>query len=82
MKQFLVRHRKNLIFQAVYSGAVLSLFVYAVLRFLFYDFPMPVLEEIAFFLKTFLASSFLIATATGGSAWLYLGIKKMQRTHH
>jgi hypothetical protein len=78
MKQFLLRHRKNMLLQAVSSASILSLFVYAVLRCLFYEFPMTWDEEILFFLKTFLSSCFVISTATAGSAWFYRIFQQMK----
>ena len=71
MKQFFVRHRKNILLQSLYSGSILSLFVYAVVRILAFEFPMNWTEEIILFCKVMLSSSFLFATATGGLAWLY-----------
>jgi hypothetical protein len=78
MRQFFLRHRKNMLLRALYSGSILSLFIYAILRVLSYDFPMTWTEEITFFLKTFLCGCFLIATATGGSAWMYKLFLKMK----
>jgi hypothetical protein len=71
MKQFILRHRKNIWFQALSSASIISLCVYAILRCLFHEFPMAWLEEVSFFMKTFMASCLIISTATGGSAWLY-----------
>ncbi|HEX7846753.1 MAG TPA: hypothetical protein VF476_13205 [Chitinophagaceae bacterium] len=79
MKQFFFRHRRNMLLQALYSGSILSLFVYAVVRILAYEFPMSWIEEIFLFVKIMLASSFIIATATGGSAWMYRNVIKMLR---
>jgi hypothetical protein len=79
MKQSLLRYRKHMLLQALQSGSVLSLFVYATLRVLFYEFPMTWMEEVVFFLKTVLCSCFLIATATGGMTWLYRTIRVMTR---
>lgn len=77
MKQSLLRHR--FLLQALQSGTVLSLFVYATLRVFFYEFPMTWTEEVMFFLKTVFCSCFFIATATGGVAWLYRAIRMMNR---
>jgi hypothetical protein len=79
MKQFISRHKNNMLVQALSSGSILSIFVYIILRCLFYEFGMGWTEEIMFFIKTMLASSCIIATATGGSAWLYRGLVKMRR---
>jgi hypothetical protein len=67
-----------MLLQALNSSSIISLFVYAALRVLFYEFPMTWGEEIVFFLKTVFASCFLIATATAGSAWLHRGIEKLK----
>ena len=79
MKQFILRQRKTTIGKAISSGSILSLFIYGIFRCLFLEFPMTIGEELLFFAKTVLLSCFLIATATGGAAWLYRHIKKMQR---
>jgi hypothetical protein len=80
MRQSLLRRRHpHMLLQALHSGSILSLFVYAILRALFYEFPMTWGEEVVFFLKTVLTSCFLIATATGGSTWLYRTIRMMNR---
>lgn len=76
MKQFFIRRHKNLFIQALQSGSVISLFIYASLRCLFHEFPMSLTEEVLFFLKTAVASCFLIATAMTGSAWLYAAVVK------
>ena len=79
MKQFMLRHRKNIFAQALVSGGVLSLFIYAVLRILFFEFPMSWIEEISIFVKTTLLSSFLVFSATGGIAWAYRSLLKRMR---
>ncbi|HEX2629666.1 MAG TPA: hypothetical protein VHM26_11655 [Chitinophagaceae bacterium] len=80
MRQSLLRRRHpHMLVQALHSGSILSLFVYAILRALFYEFPMTWGEEALFFLKTVLVSCFLIATATGGATWLYRTLKLMNR---
>lgn len=75
----MLRHRKNIFAQALVSGGVLSLFVYVVLRILFLEFPMSWIEEVTFFLKTTLLSSFLVFSATGGTAWAYRSLLKRIR---
>lgn len=79
MKQFLLRHRKNMLLQALHSGGILSLFIYAVIRILAFDFPMNLKEEITLFVKIMAVSSFLIAAATGGAAWTYRNILRQSR---
>lgn len=78
MKQFIAQHRKSIMWQALQSGGVLSLCIYAIIRFTFYEFPMSWTEEAIFFLKTYFISCFLIATATGGSAWMYRSLIRMK----
>ena len=71
MKRFILRHRKSMLLQAIRSGSMLSLFVYAVIRILAYEFPMNWIEEFLLFGKILLVTCFLIITATVGSAWVY-----------
>jgi len=78
MRQFYLQHRKSILWQAIQSGSILSLFVYAIFRMLFYEFPMTGMEEGLYFVKVFLSSLFVIATATGGSALLYRSLVKMR----
>jgi len=78
MKQFYLQHRKSIAWQALQSGSILSLFVYAIFRMLFYEFPLSWTEEGLYFIKTFSGSLFLIATATGGAALLYRSLVKMK----
>jgi len=79
MKQFILRHRKNIFAQALISGGVLSLFIYAVFRILLFEFHMTWIGEITFFLKTNLLSSFLVFCATGGTALAYRSFLKRMR---
>ena len=78
MKQFFLRHRKSVLIQSLRSAGILSLFVYAVLRCLFFEFPMTWLEEAGFFFKVFIVTVFFITTATAGSALLYRSMLKMR----
>ena len=74
MKKMIVRNKETILVQALYSGSIVSLFIYVVLRGLFYEFPMSWGEEILFFTKTILGSCFLFVTATGipaGLCWLF-----------
>lgn len=64
---------------ALRSGSILSLFMYLVLRVLFYEFPMDWKEEILLFIKIFGSSCFLFALATAGSARLYREYVKMRK---
>ena len=73
MKKLIVRNKETILVQALYSGSIVSLFVYVVFRGLFYEFPMSWVEEISFFFKAILGSCFLFVTATGipaGLCWL------------
>ena len=71
MKKFYHQHRRNIMLQAYQSASVLSIFVYAIFRIIFYEFPMSWQSEASLFVKMFLSSSVIIATATGGIALLY-----------
>ena len=75
MKQFIIRNRKNILVQALYSGSIASLFIYMLFRCIFYEFPMSWIEEIMFFFRTILSSCFLFVSATGLPAGLHLLIQ-------
>ena len=78
MKNFFVRVRKTLAWQAIQSGMFLSLLIYLMLRTMFYEFPMTWSEEIAYFFKTILVSTIFISLCTGGMIYMYRGILKMR----
>ncbi len=71
--------RKTILWQAVRSGSILSLFVYAIFRLLFYEFHFSWKGETIFFLKIFSASCLLMVILTGGIAWFYGFILKIKR---
>lgn len=79
MKQFYIHHHQNIIWQSIQSGLVISLFVFAILRIFFYEFPMTWGEEITFFLKAYCASCFIFTTAMGGIACLYWSLLKIKK---
>jgi hypothetical protein len=79
MKKIGAGQRKFILWQAIQSGSILSLLVYAIIRSLFFEFPMSWIAETIFFTKIFLSSVFIFAAATGGSTWLYLSVIKMKR---
>lgn len=79
MRQFYNQHHKSIAWQALQSGSVLSLLLYAIIRGLFYEFPMTWAEESLFFIKVFLSSACLIAGTTGSVALLYRLVLKIRR---
>ena len=64
---------------ALRSGSILSLFMYLVLRVLFFEFPMAWKEEIVLFVRIFGSSCLLFELATAGSARLYREYMKMKK---
>jgi len=77
MKKFYHQHRKNILLQAYLSASILSIFVYAIFRIIFYEFPMSWQGEVSLFVKMFFCSSVLIATATGGLVLLYRSVIRL-----
>jgi len=75
----MIRHKDHLMIQAISNGSIVSIFVYIIIRILFYEFPMSWTEEISFFIKISLASCLMITVATVGTAWLYRGLVKIRR---
>ena len=78
MRQLIIHYRKNILWQAFRSASVLSLFVYTMFRIFFFEFPLSWTEEATFFIKMFLTSSFIIATATGGIVIAYRSIIRLR----
>ena len=79
MKQFLARHRKNIILQSFISCSLFSVSVYAIIRSIFYDFPMSWTEESLFFVKMFTASQLILVTGVGGLTWMYRGLLRLKK---
>lgn len=79
MRQFYKQHHKSIIWQALQSGSIVALFLYSIIRGLFYEFPMSWTEESLFFIKVFLSSACLIAGTTGSVALLYKLVLKIRR---
>jgi len=78
MKQFIVRNRNTVAFRAFNSSLILSLCFYAVVRILFFEFPMTWFEEAWFFTKIFLTSSFVFTITVTTTGWLYLAFLKIK----
>ena len=57
--------------QAVQAGLIISLFVYAIFRLTFYEFPMTTVEEILYFSKIVLSCVFVVTTVSTAAALLY-----------
>jgi hypothetical protein len=73
MKQFILRNRNTVPLKAASSSFILSLFFYAVVRVLFYEFPMTWLEEAWFFIKVIITGCFTLtaaATLTNSSRYI------------
>ncbi len=78
MRQLYIFYRRNILLQAFRSASVLSLFIYTMFRIFFFEFPLSWTEEAVFFIKMFLSSSFIIATATGGVVIAYRTFVKLR----
>jgi len=78
MKKFYHQHHKSILWQAMQLASILSLFMYALPRILFYDFPVSWYEEVLYFAKIYSCSLFIITSATGGPALLYRYILKLR----
>lgn len=79
MKQFILRNKNTVPFKAAFSSFIFSICFYAVVRILFYEFPMTWLEEAWFFIKMIAAGCFAITSAATLTTWLYIVIIKIVR---
>jgi|GEM_PF-5611812 len=77
MKQFFSQNK--ILSQAVYSSAILSLFVYIIVRAFSFEFPMTWIEEALLFIKIVCTGSFMMVLITVGCAGLYLSYQKLKR---
>jgi hypothetical protein len=83
MRRFLAQQRNRIWMKAMYSSAIICLFIYIIIRSFSYDFPMSWREEILFFFKVLVSGMLMMVVATTGSAALYktfLRIKRNRRT--
>jgi hypothetical protein len=78
MRQLYIHYRQYILWQAFRSASVLSLFIYAMFRIFFFEFPLSWTQEAIFFIKMFLSSSFIIVTATGGVVIAYRTFVKLR----
>ena len=78
MKQFILRNRNTVAFKAAHSSFILSVCFYALVRVLFYEFPMTWLEEAWFFVKVIAAGCFALTSAATLTSWLYLAVIKVK----
>jgi hypothetical protein len=79
MRPFIVRQQKTILWQAVQSSAIVSIFVYLIFRLLLVDFPMTRTGEFLFFLKTYSFSTVITTAATAGIASIYVMFVKFKR---
>jgi len=79
MKQFLTRHRKNILLQSFLSCSIFSICVYAIIRCIFFEFPMSWTEESLFFIKMFAACQLIFVTGVGGLTLLYRGLLRIRK---
>lgn len=68
-KIFLNRYR--LLIPALQTASIFSIFIAIVPRVLFYDFPVSVAEEFAYFVKIYALSVCVIMTALAAPIMLY-----------
>jgi hypothetical protein len=78
MKQFF--HQNKILGQAIYSSAIVSLFLYIVVRTFTFEFPMTWIDEALLFIKVVCTGSFMMVLITVGCAGIYLSYQKMKRT--
>ena len=72
MKYSIAPNRKKLFPRAFQSAIITSLFIYAAMRLMAYEFPMTWKEEILLFFKVVAVSCLLITSITGGLPWMYI----------
>ena len=78
MKQFF--NQNKILGQAIYSSAIISLFLYIVVRTFTFEFPMTWIDEAVLFFKVVCTSSFMMVLITVGCAGLYLSYQKLKRS--
>jgi hypothetical protein len=79
MRRFLVQQRNRIWMKAMYSSAIICLFLYIIIRSFSFDFPMTWREEILLFFKIIFSGTFMMVLATTISAVIYKVFLRIKR---
>ncbi len=71
MRRFFAQQRNRVWMKAMYSSAIICLFIYTIIRSFSYDFPMSWKEEAILFFKVLFSGMIMMVAATTGSATVY-----------